>query len=71
MVCDSSEKVNFTQLVGDQKGNVIVPVLDWKEWFDPGSVPVKAVKKGHQFFFTKEKDGEISIISINLVIILH
>jgi hypothetical protein len=45
------------QLVGDQDGEVLVPVCGWTEWLSSNSVTLAGIKKYLEFYFTKEKIG--------------
>lgn len=59
-VVNSSANVNFTQLVGEQDGTVVVPTYDWGEFLRPffKADPFKGIKKLHHLRFTSGNPGK-------------
>ena len=59
-VVSKSADVNFSQLVGTQTGEVVVPMYDWAEFLDHLNV-VPQIKKMHHFHFSKAKKGKVVV----------
>ena len=51
------QEVNIPQLVGDERGTVLVPMYDWQAFLFPFSKAVKGIKQYHHFSFTHEAQG--------------
>ena len=51
------QEVNIPQLVGDERGTVLVPMYDWQAFLIPFSKAVKGIKQYHHFSFTHQAQG--------------
>ena len=51
------QEVNIPQLVGDERGMVLVPMYDWQAFLIPFSKAVKGIKQYHHFSFTHQAQG--------------
>ena len=60
MACEKSAKVNFSQLVGTQEGEVIVPTYDWQSFLGCyfRRDPFSGLKKLHHLRFHSEHPGK-------------
>ncbi|XP_041368037.1 uncharacterized protein LOC121382593 [Gigantopelta aegis] len=60
VVNKSTEKgINHTQLVGDQEGNVLVPIYDWTLFLADFFRRFPGIKSHQHFFFSAKKPGVI------------
>ena len=70
---ENSADVNFAQLAGTQSGEILVPMYNWSNFFQPHFKPLPNIKQYHHFHFTrtctgvavkKYSDSESTIINI-------
>lgn len=55
---NKSAENNQSQLVGEQNGDVVVPVCDWTSFLKMDR-KIKDMKKQHQFVMTAKRPGTI------------
>ena len=62
-VVDQSASMNHPQLVGDQQGDVIVPVYDWISFFKERTIKngLRGIKKMAHFRFSSDSPGHVYV----------
>ena len=58
-MAEQSAVVNTVQLVGDQDGNVIVPMYDWSTFLSDHFTRLVGIKKLHHFYCCADKPGVV------------
>ena len=53
------QEVNIAQLVGDERGTVLVPMYDWQAFLIPFSKAVKGIKQYHHFSLSHQAQGVV------------
>ena len=58
VVENSTQKgINIPQLVGNEAGEVFVPVYNWVKFLTPAYIKFVGLKKQHHFYFNSENSG--------------
>lgn len=62
-VVNQSATMNYSQLVGDQSGNVIVTTYDWSTFFEDHTIKtaLKGIKSMSHFRFTSREPGTVCV----------
>ena len=60
-VAEQSAVVNTAQLVGDQDGNVIVPMYDWSTFFSDHFTKLVGITKLHHFYCCADKPAIVVV----------
>ncbi len=58
-VVNISADVNHAKLVGNEQGEVFVPVYDWLSYFADHLKKITGIKKFHQFIFTSANNNSV------------
>ena len=69
-VVNQSAVMNYSQLVGDQSGNVIVPTYDWVTFFEDRTIKtaLRGIKSMSHFRFTSHKPGTVCVCTSSAAI---
>ena len=60
-VVDQSAVCNIPQLIADEKGTTIVPIMNWSNFFSPYLKKISGIKQYHRFHFDSAQPGIVRV----------
>lgn len=61
VAASSLSGINKSVLVGNERGDVFVPMYDWVSYFKPHFRKVPGIKSNHHFFFSIDRPGVVTM----------
>ena len=61
LVVDNSALCNFSQLVSTAEGTIIVPTMNWSNFFASNSKRLTGIKHYHHFEFSSSRPGIVTV----------